>query len=312
MTQNDGPEAALARIAAAQEGLFTRRQALEVGLDACWVSRRRKSGLIVREYERVYRFAGAPQSLKQQLKAITLRAPGKVWVSHRGSGGFWQLDDVPAGTLEFTTSAGIKAASRAIHLHSVNGMPARDVTEVSGLPITTVHRTLIDLGAVVDADTVEIALECALRRRITTVDRLIRRLDEVGGRGRRGSGVLRAVLERRDPAAPPTDSALEVRFLLLVRRHRLPVPIHQQVIRDENGFVARVDFAYPEAGVIIEVESRKHHLSPADWERDLRRHNRLATQGKRVLRITYKRMLDDSNGVAAEIRAALRAALSFR
>jgi very-short-patch-repair endonuclease len=69
-----------------------------------------------------------------------------------------------------------------------------------------------------------------------------------------------------------------------------------------------VDFAYPDAGVIVEVESRKHHLGPTDWERDLRRHNRLAAHGKRVLRITYQRMLTDSDGVAAEIRTALRAA----
>ena len=312
MKQHDQPQAALARIAATQEGLFTQQQAVEAGLDKHWVTRRRKSGLIIREYERVYRFAGAPRSPKQRLRAVTLRAPGQVWVSHRGSGGFWQLDDVPADTLEFTTCTDIRAAGQHVILHRVGSMPVRDVTEVSGLPITTVHRTLIDLGAVVDADTVEIALECALRRRITIVDRLLRRLDEVGGRGRRGAGVLRAILERRDPATPPTDSALEVRFLLLVRRQRLPVPIRQQVIRDEFGFVARVDFIYPHAGVIIEVESRRHHLSPADWERDLRRHNRLAAQGKRVLRITYQRMLDDSDGVADEIRTALRAARSFR
>lgn len=302
------PPAALARLAASQEGLFTKEQALEIGLDEYWVSRRRKSGLVVREYERVYRFVAATRTFKQRLKALTLRAPGQVWVSHRGAGGFWQLDEVPPGVVEVTTCLSIKAGGRDVILHYVEAMPRRDVTKVSSLPITTVHRTLIDLGAVVDPDTVEIALECALRRRITTVDRLARRLDEVGGHGRRGAGVLRAILERRDPKAPPTDSALEVRFLIVIRRHRLPVPVRQQVIRDENGFVARVDFAYPDSGVIIEVESRKHHLSPADWERDLRRHNRLAAQGKRVLRITYERMLTDSEGIAREIRTALRAA----
>lgn len=302
------PRVELARLAAGQFGLFTTDQAMHLGLTESWLSRHRCSGLIVREYRRVYRYAAAPRSLSQRLKAMTLRAPGKVWVSHRAAGAFWTLDDITPGALEFTTCTGIKTSARNTILHCVEAMPPRDVTAVSGLPVTTVHRTLIDLGAVVEADAVEIALECALRRRITTTDRLLRRLDEVGGRGRRGAGVLRAILERRDPKAPPTDSALEVRFLLLVRRQRLPVPIRQQVIRDEFGFVARVDFAYPDHGVIVEVESRKHHLSPADWERDLRRHNRLAARGKRVLRITYARMTHDSDGVAREIRTALGAA----
>jgi len=302
----DGSPAALALLAAAQEGLFTHEQAATLGLDDSWIYRRSRSGLIVKEYPRVYRFAAAPPSLRQKLRSITLRAPGQVWVSHRASGEFWQLDDVPPGAVEFTTCTKLRAMDRNVIIHRVDAMPPRDVTVVSGLPITTVHRTLIDLGAVLDPDTVEIALECALRRRITTIDRLLRRLDEVGGRGRRGAGVLRAILERRNPAAPPTGSGLETRFLLLIRRHRLPVPVRQHVVRDENGFVARVDFAYPGAGVIIEVESRRHHFNPSDWERDLRRHNQLAAQGKRVLRITFKRMLEDSDGIATEIRTALR------
>jgi very-short-patch-repair endonuclease len=270
--------------------------------------RRCQSGLIVKEYPRVYRFAAAPPSFQQKLKAVTLRAQGQVWASHRAAGGFWRLDDVPTGVAEFTTCTRLRTGDPDVIIHRVDGMSPRDVAEVSGLPITTVHRTLIDLGAVLDADAVEIALESALRRRITTIDRLLRRLEDVGGRGRRGAGVLRGILEQRDPAAPPTDSALETRFLLLVRRYRLPIPLRQQVVRDENGFVARVDFGYPDADVIIEVESRRHHLNPSDWERDLRRHNRLAAQGKRVLRITYRRMLDDPDGIAVEIRTALRRA----
>jgi very-short-patch-repair endonuclease len=307
MKRRDGAQAELARLSATQDALFTYRQAIELGLDDCWLRRQRQSGLIVREHPRVYRYAAARRTVRQQLMAMTLRAPGMLWVSHRAAGDFWQLDEIPTDVLEFTTCTNIRSHHNVI-VHRVDAMPSRDVTVVAGLALTTVHRTLIDLGAVVDADTVEIALECALRRRITTVDRLLRRLDEVGGRGRRGAGVLSAVIQRRDPKAPPTDSALEVRFLLLVRRHRLPTPVRQQVIRDEFGFVARVDFIFPEAGVIVEVESRKHHLSPADWERDLRRHNRLAAQGKRVLRTTYHRMQSDSDGVAAEIRTALRAA----
>jgi very-short-patch-repair endonuclease len=80
------------------------------------------------------------------------------------------------------------------------------------------------------------------------------------------------------------------------------------VVRDEFGFVARVDFEYVGRDVIIEVDSREHHLRLQEWERDLKRRNRLTGQGKRVLHVTYRRMKTDPNGIIEEIRSALRTA----
>jgi very-short-patch-repair endonuclease len=237
--------------------------------------------------------------------AVCLRAPGRVWVSHRGAGGFWDLDDVPRNVVEVTSLVDMRVDPRKVILHRTTCMPKWDVTSVSGLPITTVHRTLIDLSSVVDRDSVEVALECALRRRITSIDRLRRRLEAIGTNGRRGTGVLRAILEIREPGAPPTGSALEVRFIQLLRRRKLPLPIRQRVVRDDRGFVARVDFEYVEQGLVIEVDSRKHHLGAAEWERDLRRRNRLTSAGKRVLHVTHRRMEKDPEGLIDEIARAL-------
>ena len=78
------------------------------------------------------------------------------------------------------------------------------------------------------------------------------------------------------------------------------------MIRNEDGFVARVDFEYVGRDIIIEVDSRKHHLRLKEWEQDLRRRNRLTAQGKRVLHVTYRRMTADPNGINDEIRSALR------
>ena len=299
------PLAALAALANSQLGLFTRAQAHSFGLTNRWLSRRTRSGLLVPEYFDVFRFSATPQSFHQRLMAVCLRAPGRVWVSHRGAGGFWDLDDVPRNVVEVTSLVDMRVDPRKVILHRTTCMPKWDVTSVSGLPITTVHRTLIDLSSVVDRDSVEVALECALRRRITSIDRLRRRLEAIGTNGRRGTGVLRAILEIREPGAPPTGSALEVRFIQLLRRRKLPLPIRQRVVRDDRGFVARVDFEYVEQGLVIEVDSRKHHLGAAEWERDLRRRNRLTSAGKRVLHVTHRRMEKDPEGLIDEIARAL-------
>jgi very-short-patch-repair endonuclease len=297
----------LTRLARSQYGVFTRQQAHTCGLtdDSLW--RRTKSGLLVAESKNVFRFAVVPQSFKQMLLAQCLRAPGRIWASHRAAGALWQLDEILPEVVEVTSLISIAPSRSDVVVHRVADMPSRDTCVLAGIPVTTVHRTLVDLGAVAGADVVEAAMESALRRRLTTIEKLEARMAEIGGRGRRGTGVLRRVLARREPGAPPTDSGLETQFVQLLRRGRLPQPSRQQVVRDESGLVARVDFEYLGRDIVIEVDSRKHHLRMREWEKDLKRRNRITSQGKRVLHVTYRRMKTEPQGILDEIRAALRA-----
>jgi hypothetical protein len=102
-------------------------------------------------------------------------------------------------------------------------------------------------------------------------------LNDLGGGGRKGPAVLGRILALHEQT-PPTDSGLEVRFLQLNRRFDLPVPMRQVVIRDQDGSVARVDFVYLGTNLIVEVDDRSIHARRRQWEKDLRRHNRLTAQ----------------------------------
>ena len=82
--------------------------------------------------------------------------------------------------------------------HTVPRMPRRHVTTLGGISPTTVHRTLADLGFVADPDTVEMALESALRRKLTTIDRLTRAIADPGTARRRGPSVLDELLRTHD------------------------------------------------------------------------------------------------------------------
>lgn len=196
------------------------------------------------------------------------------------------------------TTCNLKRLDEVI-VHYVKQMPPRHVTVVSNIPITTVHRTLCDLGSVVAPDVVEVALECALRRKITTVDRIWRTIEELGTQGRRGPAVLAEIL--RTHAGRPTDSALETKCAQFFRRFRIPPPSRQVRIRDESGFLARVDFIWDDRGVVVEVDSRSHHLRRDRWEADLRRRNALTAGGLRVVHVTYERLTNDAVRVADEI-----------
>ena len=114
----------------------------------------------------------------------------------------------------------------------------------------------------------------------------------------------RTLLDARGNVVP-TDSALETRLSRLLRRHRLPQPQRQVEVRDERGFIGRLDFAYPELMIAIEVQSYRWHSSRAAWGKDMERLNRLQALGWIVIQVTYEDLDRRSAEVAQRIRAAI-------
>jgi very-short-patch-repair endonuclease len=95
-----------------------------------------------------------------------------------------------------------------------------------------------------------------------------------------------------------TDSQLEDRFLRIIQRSDLPRPIAQFVVEDEAGaFVGRVDFAYPNAALLIELDGAAFHSDRQRFQRDRTRQNRLVALGYTVLRFTYWDVLAGSDVV---------------
>jgi very-short-patch-repair endonuclease len=65
------------------------------------------------------------------------------------------------------------------------------------------------------------------------------------------------------------------------------------------------DAWWPDAGLAAEVDSREWHLSPADWERTMRRHDRMSACGIVVLHFTPRQIRLEPAVVAATIKTAL-------
>jgi very-short-patch-repair endonuclease len=284
-------------------GLITREQLLACRVSESAIARKLRMGELALVYRSVYRVSAAPQTWHQSALAPCLRRPGSVWLYARTAGHFWDLDGCGINPIEVVTECHLRSWG-PVEVHQTREMPSRDVTIVANMPVTTVHRTLVDLGTVAHPDIVETALECALRRRITSVERLWRAINAVGTRGRRGAAVLSALLRAHD--GRPTESALETRFAQFVRRFRLPAPSRQVRVRDKQGLSARVDFFWDQKSVVVEVDSRSHHLRRRQWEADLRRRNTLTSRGLLVLHVTHERLVTDPDGIALEIRMALQ------
>jgi hypothetical protein len=296
---------ALDRVARENYGVLWSEMLRELGLTRAQIRTYVRRGVWKRICQGVYAVAAVRPSWEQSLMLLCRRAPNRCWASGRAAARLWELDGFSSDVIEVSTTANLRVSSADAVIHHIRQIPASDTTVVRGLPVTSVHRTLIDLGGLVDADEVEVAYESARRRRRTNDEWLLRRIDELGTMGRAGPSVLKDIIEQHSRGAAPTGSALEVRFLQLSRRFGLPNPERQRTVRNPDGSLARVDFIYRGTSVVVEVDGRSTHARKRQWEQDLRRRNRLTAQGFRVLHVTFERMRLDPIGIAEEINAAL-------
>lgn len=81
-------------------------------------------------------------------------------------------------------------------------------------------------------------------------------------------------------AAVGIRSAPEAELRDLIIKARLPMPLFNPRLYLPNGtFIACPDAWWPDAGVAIEIDSRRWHLAPDDWEHTMDRHSDLGQYG---------------------------------
>jgi very-short-patch-repair endonuclease len=114
--------------------------------------------------------------------------------------------------------------------------------------------------------------------------------------GQPGVRVLRETLDRQTFTI--TDSELERRFLPLARDAGLPTPLTQQQV---NGF--RVDFFWPELGLLVETDGLRYHRTPAQQAHDRLRDQTHSAAGLTPLRFTRAQVRYDPDHVRKTLAA---------
>jgi len=200
----------------------------------------------------------------------------------------------PRGPVEVTAPSGRGRPGISVH---EGGVHPDERTIVDRIPVTTVARTLFDLAEVVDERRLERAFEEADRLGLLQM----RALEEVCGRGQ-GRHALRAIRPLIDAATMPetTRSRLEGRFLAFCREHDLPQPQANVTVLGRE-----VDAYWPQARLMVEVDSWSFHRHRAAFERDRARDAAMQAEGYRVVRITHRRLEQEPAIVAAELRRLL-------
>lgn len=290
----------------ANSGLATRRQLLEripaLILDG-HVGRRN----LVRVFPHVYRLRGTVESESLLLRAALLHTGPEAALSHTTALAVWGLRTLEH-PLHLTVDHRIRRAGaqglvvhRRLRFDPESGQCVLRI----GLPVTTLARTVIDSWPLLPvAERRPLALDVT-RRGLTTAAHLREALSEranVGGR--------RLLLQTIDLIDDGCQSELEAHGVLTVFRHSsLPASVGQYRVELPTRTV-KLDRAWPQARLAVELDGARHHTSPEDRQADLARDRDLAAAGWLVLRFTYADVLRDPAGVRARVLEVYRMRLS--
>jgi hypothetical protein len=158
-----------------------------------------------------------------------------------------------------------------VRLHTTRHLDKRDVTELDGIAVTTMARTLVDLTDVLTAHQLANVIHEAAYHEL--FDRKATHEAIARANGRPNLTRLHEALEANGAG---TRSALEDRFLSLIAG--LPQPLVNT--RIEN---LEVDFAWPH--VVVEIDGPAHQR-PRTKQEDAERDAILKAAGYEVLRLT--------------------------
>jgi putative SOS response-associated peptidase YedK/very-short-patch-repair endonuclease len=213
-------------------------------------------------------------------------------LSHQSAAELWEIRTPHGGPIEVTLAGSRKRGVRGLLIHRRTVLSSPDRRARHGIPVTSPTRTLADLANRISADDLESAVNEADRLDLIDPERLRQALDDMQGEA--GARRLLRLLDRQ--VFRLTDSDLEQRFLRLVGSAGLPAPQTQNQV---NGF--RVDFLWPELGLVVETDGLRYHRTPAQQARDRRRDQVHTAAGLTTLRFTHAQVRFE----AAEVREIL-------
>ena len=286
------PDALVGEVAARQHGVVTTAQLRAAGLGEKAIRHRVDRGLVHRVHQGVYRVGPLTDSLTELFAAV-LACGATAALSHDAAAALHGIGGRRSRPVDVTVTAG-RPRPRGVRVHRAQ-LADGERTARDGIPVTTVPRTLVDVARHWRARELERAVEQAVVLNLTTEVEL-----QAAAKARRsGAARLRRVVGVLTTPSLSRSEA-ERRLIELIRSAALPHPVTNAQLQ---GY--EVDVLWPRHRLVVEVDGFAFHSSRQAFERDRARDAALQIAGHRVIRITWRQLVDEPQAVVATLAAAL-------
>jgi hypothetical protein len=284
---------------------------LRLATSASSVARWTAQGHLIQVHPGVLALPGSLDDPRVRARAATLWARGPL--SHLSALAAWEVVSSFPNPVHVTVPADrFPRGSGGVTAHRTT--LALPTTMIDGLPVVHLTRSLVDAwswthsprrnpSADQERPLVRQAVIESIRDRGVSVAGL--RAESAAQPVHGGRVQLARLL---DLIAGGCESELEIWGVthVLPGRPEAPAWTQQHPVRLPGGRWVRLDAAYPEVLVAVELDGAAFHGSRSARERDLRRDSALATLGWVVLRFSYARLMADPEGCRREILAVIR------
>jgi hypothetical protein len=307
-------EAAVTELQRQQLGLFTRAQAVDLGLSAKAVDGRVRRGRYRRLLPGVYADDGLPNSWEVAALAAALWA-GRDAVLARDSAARLHGLPLPRGrgeVLHLLVRDRCFVERTGMVVHRTGTLPDHHVTVLGAHPVTTATRTVCDLAATLGVGSLRRLVAAAVREDVTDALDLRSCLRELGPVA--GTRSLRTLLDELSPLDQQCESEFESVYLRMARRHGIEPTAMNHPVRDATGGRRRLDAVYLPERVWVELDSERFHGTLLDRNDDAIRTASIERAGEWAdpLRFTWQDVTQCPTEVAGQVRAALAAASRVR
>ncbi len=258
------------------------------------------SGRLRAVHREVYAFGPRPLTKRGKWLAAVLAMGSGAFLSHESAAALWGLaGDRPQIDVNAPRGRQVRRGrASGIKVHRCK-FESDEVTLRDGIPVSTVARTLFDLAERSQPHRLKSAWDEASRLRLLRVPGVA--LVYERGRGRRRARKrIEPFLAAEQRQVEDTASPLEDRFAAFVVAHRLPPPWTNVLVDGDE-----VDALWPAARLIVELDSWEFHAHRGAFEKDRSRDTYHLLAGYRTIRVTHRRLTEEPDRLAAQIRALL-------
>jgi very-short-patch-repair endonuclease len=297
VAKSDGKSARAWDLARKQHWVLARRQLLELGFTEAAIEHRLASGRLRKVMRGVYGVGRPGMSPQARWMAALLACGEKAVLSHRSAAALWGMAREPTRVIDVSVRRRCEHRLEGIRARSRPSLPAEDVTEFQGIPITTPARTLVDLASEPGRRDLERCVNEADKHDLIDPETLRAVLERF--QGEPGVRVLRALLDRQSFAL--SDSNLEIFFRRIARAVGLPPPRSKEWV---NNF--EVDFFWPDFELVVETDGLRYHRTPGEQARDRLRDQTHTAAGMTHLRFTHYQIRYEPNYVSEVLRKVAR------
>lgn len=267
------------------------------------IRQRIRRGLLIRAGRGVVTLPGGPGSLLERASLATLRAGDDAVCALWTAAELHRLDAPRDAAIHVVVPWPLhRRSSRGIVIHRSRYLPPAHRTAVRRVPVTTVDRTVVDCARLTDRWSALAMLDSASLsvRQWSAIHSTAARLSN----GRAG---VRALV---DATAPDGGVRFRSRLERLASTALAGAGIGDgrwnRSVSDRHGdHVREADLVFDAERLIVELDGLRFHRPPDAAQRDRTLDRRLQLAGWRVLRFTWRDVVDRTATVVGDVRIAL-------